>query len=152
NPPAPTEGAKLRWQASAVLMAQMATFMKNAQARMAGSEGAKGSAAHCRQHADREGAAMGLVEEHGALVGKNAVIVGGAHGVDRGVTVALASINIAVSRTNSSSDIRVERRVEVDQINTFVLDALLEHLSPYLTSESPRPTRETKNLKAAPPF
>jgi len=40
NPPAPTEGAKLRWQVSAVLMAQMATFMKDAQARIAGSEGA----------------------------------------------------------------------------------------------------------------
>ena len=40
---------------------------------------------------------MGLLEAHAALKGRNAVIVGGAHGIGRAISLALASAGIAIA-------------------------------------------------------
>ena len=59
---------------------------------------------------------MGLLEAHAALAGRNAVIVGGAHGIGRAITLALAKAGIAVATCDFDEEAAMAISGEVEAL------------------------------------
>lgn len=69
---------------------------------------------------------MGLLEAHAALSGKHAVIVGGAYGVGRSVTLALARAGVAVAVCDNDAEALSTITAEVEDSGGQILSVLAD--------------------------